>query len=66
MNGTNYLNCVTASSMNMFNNKVATYLRRAGYKKMNIDGLSISQWLPCPLAIWAFALDGNLVLLNIT
>ena len=24
-------------------------------------GLSISQWLPCPLAIWAFALDGNLV-----
>ena len=28
---------------------------------MNNVGLSISQWLPCPLAIWAFALDGNLV-----
>ena len=25
-------------------------------------GLSISQQLPCPLAIWAFALDGNLVI----
>ena len=24
-------------------------------------GLSISQWLPCPLVIWAFALDDNLV-----
>ena len=24
--------CVTASSMNMFKNKVNTYLRRAGYK----------------------------------
>ena len=26
---------------------------------MNIVGLSISQWLPCPLAIWAFGLDGK-------
>ena len=25
-------NCVTASSVNMFKNKVDTYLRRAGYK----------------------------------
>ena len=23
--------------------------------------LSIRQWLPCPLVIWPFALDGNLV-----
>ena len=44
---------VTASSMNMFKNKVDTYLRNVG--------LSISQWLPCPFAIWAFALDSNLV-----
>ena len=51
--------CVTASSVNMFKNKVDTYLRRAGYKQMNIVGLSISQWLPCPLAIWAFGLDGK-------
>ena len=28
---------------------------------MNIVGLSISQWLPCPLAIWAFGLDGKFV-----
>ena len=39
--------CVTASSVNMFKNKV--------------DTLSISLWLPCPFAICAFALDGNLV-----
>ena len=51
--------CVTASSVNMFKNKVDTYLRRAGYKQMNIVGLSISQWLPCPLANWAFGLDGK-------
>ena len=47
--------CITASSMNMFKNKVDTYLRRAGYTV----GLSISQWLPCPLAILAFGLDGT-------
>ena len=51
--------CVTASSVNMFKNKVDTYLRRAGYKYMNIVGLLISQWLPFPLAIWAFGLDGK-------
>ena len=50
--------CVTASSVNIFRNKVDTNLRRAGYK-LNIVGLSISQWLPCPLAIWAFGLDGK-------
>ena len=43
----------------MFKNKVDTYLRRAGYKYMNIVGLLISQWLPFPLAIWAFGLDGK-------
>ena len=42
-------------------NKVDTYLRRAGYIEMKNVGFSISQWLPCPLAIWTFALDGNLV-----
>ena len=32
MNGTNYLqNCVTASSVNVFKNKVDTYLRRVDY-----------------------------------
>ena len=45
----------------MFKNKVHTYLRRTDYTQMKNVGLSISQWLHCPLAIWAFALDGNLV-----
>ena len=40
----------------MFKNKVDTYLRRAGYMQIKNVGLSISQRLPCPLAIWAFAL----------
>ena len=35
--------CVTASSVTMFKNKVDTYPRRAGYMEMNIVGLSISQ-----------------------
>ena len=51
--------CITASSVNMFKNKVDTYLRRAGYTNMNTVGLTISQWLPCPLTIWAFGLDGK-------
>ena len=45
----------------MFKNKVDTHLRRADYTQMKNVGLSISQWLPCPLAIWTFALDGNLI-----
>ena len=45
--------CVSASSVNMFKNKVDTYLRRADYtyRYIKIVGLSISQWLPCPLVI---------------
>ena len=31
MSGTDSLDCATASSVNMFKNKVDTYLRRAGY-----------------------------------
>ena len=33
---------------------------------MNIVGISISQWLPCLLVIWAIDLDGNFfqILLN--
>ena len=31
MNGTNHIDCVTARSLNMFKNKVNTYLMRAGY-----------------------------------
>ena len=50
--------CVTASSVNRFKNKVGTYLRRQGYTLMNIVGLSINQFF-CPLAIWTFGLDGK-------
>ena len=53
--------CVNASNVNMFKNKVDTYTRRADYTQIKNVRLSISQWLPCPLAIWAFVLDGNLV-----
>ena len=61
MNGTNCTDCVTASSLNMFKNKVVTSQEGGLYINDKHFGLSISQWLPCPLAIWAFALDGNLV-----
>ena len=52
-------NCVTASSINMFKNKVDTVEGGLQIDFKNFD--SISQWFPCPLAIWAFVLDGNLV-----
>ena len=45
--------CVNASSVNMFKNKMYGYLIKGGYTYNDkIVGLSISQWLPCPLAIW--------------
>ena len=46
--------------MNIFKNKVDTYLRRADYTYIKIVGLSISQLFPFPLVIWVFALDDNL------
>ena len=42
--------CVNASSVNMFKNKIDRYLIRA--IDDNIVGLSISQWLLCPLTMW--------------
>ena len=44
--------CVNASSVNIFTNRTDRYLIRAGYTDEKIVGLSISQWLPCPLVIW--------------
>ena len=53
----------------MFKNRIDRYLIRAGYIDEKIVGLSISQWLPCPLAIWnllfGMAILLILVLLNI-
>ena len=52
--------CVTASSVNMFKNKVdISQEDRLHIDEKMLD--SISQWLPCQLAIWALASDGNLV-----
>ena len=54
--------CVNASSVNMFKNRIDRYLMRGLHIDKKIVGLSISQWLPCPLCrlelvVW----DGNLV-----
>ena len=48
----------------MFKIKDDKYFRRADNTHIKNVGLSISQWLPYPLAIWAFALDGNFVKLK--
>ena len=56
-----YTGCVNVSSVNRFKNKINKYFRRVGYTYMRHFGLSVSQCLPYPLAIWAFALDGNLL-----
>ena len=56
--------CVDASSVNMFKNRIDRYLISAGYTDEKTVGLSISQWLPCPLAIWNL-LFGMAILLNL-
>ena len=54
---------VNASSVNMFKNRIDRYLIGGLHIDEKIVGLSMSQWLPCPLAmhlelvVW----DGNLV-----
>ena len=61
MNGTNYLDCVTVSSMSMIKNKVDKYLRRAGYTSMK-NGWTLDKRMASlsTCHIWAFALHGNL------
>ena len=56
--------CVNASSVNMFKNRIDRYLIRTGYTDEKIVGLSISQWLPCPLVVWNL-LFGMTILLNL-
>ena len=51
--------CVTASSTNMFKNKVDTSQEGGLHVDEHCWTFSISQWLPCPLIIWAFGLDGK-------
>ena len=54
--------CVNASSVNMFKNRIDRYLIRAGYTYMR--KLLISQWLPCPLAMWNLLFE-MAILLNL-
>ena len=55
--------CVNASSMNVFNNR-QIYDKGGLHIDYKIVGLSISQWLPCPLDIWN-VLFGMAILLNL-
>ena len=56
--------CVNASSVNVFKNN----LQISDKGRLHIDDkfveFSISQWLPCPLAIWNL-LFGMAILLNL-
>ena len=56
--------CVNASSVNMFKNRIDRYMMSGLHIDDKIVGLSISQWLPCPLAIWNL-LFGMAILLNL-
>ena len=46
--------CVNATSVNMFKNKIITILKDLGMFRcgLSITGHSISQWLPCPVPSW--------------
>ena len=56
--------CVNTSSVNMFKNRIDISDKGGLHIDENIVGLSISQWLPCPLAIWNL-LFGMAILLNL-
>ena len=56
--------CVNASNVNMFKNRIDIFDKGRLHIDEKIVGLSISQWLPCPLAIWNL-LFGMAILLNL-
>ena len=56
--------CVSASSVNMFQNRIDTSDKGGLHIEEKIVGLSISQWLPCPLAIWNLLFE-MAILLNL-
>ena len=56
--------CVNASSVNMFKNRIDIFDKGRLHIDEKIVGLSISQWLPCPLSIWNL-LFGMAILLNL-
>ena len=54
--------CVNATSVNVFKNKIDNYFKRSGYVwtwAMRITGQSISHWLPCPVPSWVPNTIGN-------
>ena len=55
------IDCVTASSVIMLKTRLTHISGGRVTHKLNNVGLSISQRLPCQLAIWIFASGGNLV-----
>ena len=55
--------CVNAGSVNMFKNRI-DISDKGGLHIEKIVGLSISQWLPCPLAIWNLLFE-MAILLNV-
>ena len=56
--------CVNASSVNIFKNRIDISDKGGLYIDVKIVVLSISQWLPCPLAIWNL-LFGMAILFNL-
>ena len=56
--------CVNASSVNMFKNRIDIFDKGGLHIDEKIVGLSISQWLPCPFVIWNL-LFGVAILLNL-
>ena len=44
----------------MIETKLTTVSGGRATHKQKIAGLSVSQWLLCPLAMWAFTLEGSL------
>ena len=54
--------CVNASSVNMFKNRIDISDKGGLHIDEKIFGLSISQWLPCPLAIWNLLFEMTILL----
>ena len=59
-----FRDCVNASSVNMFKNRIDISDKGGLHIDEKIVGLSISQWLPCPLAIWNLLFE-MAILLNL-
>ena len=56
--------CVNASSVNMFKDRIDRYMIGGLHIDEKIVGFPISQWFPCPLAIWNL-LFGMAILFNL-